>query len=421
MATGKLVSNQTSAVDNLLPKEIALKAENIGVIKANLDLFTLLVLSVMAGVFIAFGSAFFTTVITGGGAGGAIKLPGGILRLIGGATFCLGLILVVIAGAELFTGNVLIIMAAASKKISADLVLRNWFIVYVGNFIGSVLTAYLIYRSGQFKLMDGLVGLKALEIASGKCDMTFVEGLLKGIFCNALVCLAIWLCFSGRTVVDKISGIIFPISAFVAMGFEHCVANMYLIPVGLFIKSGASPDFWLKIGKSASDFALLTWGNFFVVNLLTVSIGNTLGGLIVGFMYWVIYNRRNLLNTENQTELLKKLIKAGRRKHDRFEVEGVVSLTFDSHTIKGNIKNISEGGILCTLTKQSIIPRILGKIVCDITCPNDKKLSGVPGIVLEHSDLPELGVGVSIKFIELSPEKKTEMLRFIESIAPKVD
>ncbi|KJU84661.1 formate/nitrite transporter [Candidatus Magnetobacterium bavaricum] len=159
MATDKVVGNQPTVVDNLLPKDIALKAENIGVIKANLDWYTLMMLSIMAGAFIALGSAFFTTVITGNGAGGAIKLPGGILRLVGGLVFCLGLILVVIAGAELFTGNVLIIMAAASKKISASRVLRNWGIVYVGNFIGSIITAWLIYNSGQFKLMDGLLSL----------------------------------------------------------------------------------------------------------------------------------------------------------------------------------------------------------------------------------------------------------------------
>ncbi|MBF0539314.1 MAG: formate/nitrite transporter family protein [Nitrospirae bacterium] len=431
MATGKVVDNKATVVDNLLPKEIAMKAENVGVIKANLDLYTLMMLSIMAGAFIALGSAFFTTVITGGGAGGAIKLPGGILRLVGGLVFCLGLILVVIAGAELFTGNVLIIMAAASKKISAKLVLRNWFVVYIGNFIGSIVTAYLIYKSGQFNLMDGLVGVKALEVADVKCNMTFLEGLLKGVYCNVLVCLAIWLCFSGRTVVDKISGIIFPITAFVTMGFEHCVANMYLIPFGLFIKSGASAPFWLKTGKAASDFSNLTWGNFLVVNLSTVSLGNTLGGFMVGFMYWVVYNRSNLLNADNQQELLQKLIEKGRRKHDRFKVEGLVSFKIDSQVVSGQLKDVSEGGLFCILRQVSAldrfglqkeqvhIPRMLERVVFDITASGGQEISGITGIIVDvHlKDLNTTGVGRSIKFTDLTSEKKAELAAFIQSIS----
>ncbi|MBF0337062.1 MAG: formate/nitrite transporter family protein [Nitrospirae bacterium] len=430
MSTGKIVASQPMVVDNLLPKEIALKAENVGVIKANLDWYTLMVLSIMAGAFIALGSAFFTTVITGNGAGGAIKLPGGILRLIGGLVFCLGLILVVIAGAELFTGNVLIIMAAASKKVSAKLVLRNWSIVYVGNFIGSVITAWLIYESGQFKLMDGLVGLKALEIADGKCNITFWEGLLKGIYCNALVCLAIWLCFSGRTVVDKISGIVFPITAFVTMGFEHCVANMYFIPLGLFIKSGADATFWLKAGKAAGDFANLTWGNLFIVNLSTVSLGNTLGGLMVGFMYWVVYNRKNLLTAENQQDLLKKLIEKGRRKHERFDVQANVSLTFDSQIVKGQLKNISEGGLLCIFKEKEImldcvfkeeihLPRMLEKVVCDITVSDGEGLSDLTGIIVDiHLEgLRTNEMKRSVKFTDLTAEKKSELVAFIKSVS----
>ncbi|MBF0609250.1 MAG: formate/nitrite transporter family protein [Magnetococcales bacterium] len=429
MATGKIVGSQPTVVDNLLPKEIALKAENVGVIKANLDWYTLMMLSIMAGAFIALGSAFFTTVITGNGAGGAIKLPGGILRLVGGLVFCLGLILVVIAGAELFTGNVLIIMAAASKKVSAKLVLRNWFIVYVGNFIGSIITAYLIYESGQFKLMDGLVGLKALEIADVKCNIPFWEGLLKGIYCNVLVCLAIWLCFSGRTVVDKISGIIFPITAFVAMGFEHCVANMYFIPLGIFIKSGADADFWLKAGKAAGDFANLTWGNLFIVNLSTVSLGNTLGGFMVGFMYWVVYNRSNLLNADNQQEVLKKLIEKGRRKHERFKMEGLISFNFDSNVVSGQLKDISEGGLFCVLhpvveldrfglrKEQGHLPRMLERVVFDIAS-GEQKVSGLTGIIIDVNmkDVNTTGVGRSIKFTDLTSEKNAELVAFVHSI-----
>lgn len=294
-------------LDALLPADMAKKAENVGVTKANLGPFRMFALAVLAGAFIAMGAVFMTTVT----AGAAGVLSFGVTRMLGGLVFCLGLILVVVAGAELFTGNNLIVMAWAGGKVSTAKLLRNWTIVYLGNFVGSVVTAYGMYLSGQYLFAKGVIGLNALNIANNKVNLDFIPALMLGIFCNALVCLAVWLCMGARTTVDKIMAIVFPISAFVAAGFEHSIANMYLIPVALFIKNGAPAEFWTNIGQTPADFSALTWGNFLVANLLPVTIGNIIGGaLMVGLVYWFIYLRPSWTGhkdeVENQEPTLKK-------------------------------------------------------------------------------------------------------------------
>ena len=287
------------SLDSLLPPEMAKKAENIGVNKVNLGPFRMLALAVLAGAFIALGAVFMTTTT----AGAAGVLPYGIARLMGGLAFCLGLILVVVAGAELFTGNNLIVMAWASRKVTTGKLLRNWIIVYFGNFVGAILTAYGMYLSGQFAFGQGAVGLQALTIANAKVGLSFTQAVVLGVFCNALVCLAVWLCMSARTTTDRILSILFPITAFVAAGFEHSIANMYFIPVALFIKNGAPAEFWTNIGKTAADFGNITWGNFFVANLLPVTIGNIIGGvLMVGLVYWFIYLRPSWTGHKDTTE-----------------------------------------------------------------------------------------------------------------------
>ena len=287
------------SLDALLPAEMAKKAENVGVTKADLGPFRMFALAVLAGAFIAMGAVFMTIVTTG--ATGVLSY--GVTRLLGGLAFCLGLILVVIAGAELFTGNNLIIMAWAGGKVSTGKLLRNWAIVYLGNFAGSILTAYGVFLSGQYLFNKGAVGLNALNIAAAKTTHDFIPALMLGIFCNALVCLAVWLCMGPRTTVDKIAAIIFPISAFVAAGFEHSIANMYFIPIGLFIKSSAPAEFWANIQQTPADFASITWGNFLVVNLLPVTLGNIIGGaLMVGLVYWFIYLRPSWTGRKSATE-----------------------------------------------------------------------------------------------------------------------
>ena len=183
-------------------------------------------------------------------------------------------------------------IAWAGHKVTTLELLRNWVIVYIGNFIGSILTAYMMFLSKQYTISSGSVGLNALTIANTKSGLEFVQALVLGIFCNALVCLAVWLCMSARSTTDRVLAIVPPITAFVAAGFEHSIANMYFIPVALFIKSGASESFWAAIGKTAADFPNLTWGNFFIANLIPVTIGNIIGGAVmVGLVYWSIYLR----------------------------------------------------------------------------------------------------------------------------------
>ncbi len=276
-------------VDALIPPEMAAKAEDIGVKKAGMGWQNLFVLAVLAGAFIALGAIFATTIT----AGAADKLPFGVTRLLSGLAFCLGLILVVVAGAELFTGNNLIVMAWADGRVSSALLWRNWTIVYAGNFVGSIATAGLMFYSQQYTFGGGAIGLNILNIASSKVNLDFLQAIALGIMCNALVCLAVWLCYSARTTTDKILSIIFPIGAFVAAGFEHSVANMYFIPIGLLVKAGAPAHFWETIGKTAADYPNLTWGNFFIANLLPVTIGNIIGGAVmVGLVYWFVYIRK---------------------------------------------------------------------------------------------------------------------------------
>jgi len=279
--------------DALLPPAMAEKAEGVGVKKANLDTASMFALAVLAGAFISLGAVISTTVSAGSGA-----LPYGVARLLAGLVFSLGLILVIVGGAELFTGNNLIVMAFASGKIGIGAVLRNWVIVYLGNFVGAILTAYLMFLTKQYTFGNGAIGLAALNTANSKAGLDFMQAIALGIMCNALVCMAVWLCFSARSTTDRIMAIIPPITAFVAAGFEHSIANMYFIPIGLFIKSGAGPEFWqlpalVDAGKTAESFGAITWQNFFIGNLLPVTIGNIIGGAVmVGMLYWFIYRRQ---------------------------------------------------------------------------------------------------------------------------------
>jgi formate transporter FocA len=282
--------NEQISFDAILPPGMAAKAEDLGVKKANLPWLNMFILAVLAGAFIGIGAIFATTVAAGGSA-----LPYGVSRLLTGLVFTVGLILVVVGGAELFTGNTLITMAFASKRVTIAQLLRNWTIVYIGNFVGSVLTAYIVFLGKQYSFGGGAIGLTALNIGEGKTSLEFVQAVALGIMCNALVCMAVWMCYSARTTTDKILAIIPPIATFVAAGFEHSIANMYFIPLALFVKGSGNTAFFQAIGKTAADFPHLTWGNFFVANLLPVTIGNIIGGaLMVGMIYWFVYLRKEV-------------------------------------------------------------------------------------------------------------------------------
>ena len=286
-------------IDALLPGEMATRAEYLGVRKAEMPALTMFTLSILAGAFISLGAIFATTVSAGGmsftAADGAVafstSLPYGVTRLLSGLVFCLGLILVVVGGAELFTGNNLIVMAWASKKVTTQALLRNWGIVYAGNFVGAIGTAILMFLSKQYTFGANSIGVAALKTAVGKTSLDFWQALVLGILCNALVCLAVWLTYSARSTIDKIMAIVFPVTAFVAAGFEHSIANMYFIPYGLFIQA-FDPDFVAAVADKVPGMEKLTWSAFFLNNLIPVTIGNIIGGaVLVAAIYWSVFLR----------------------------------------------------------------------------------------------------------------------------------
>ena len=270
--------------DPLLPADMALRAETIGVSKAQLPAATLFTLAVLAGAFIALGAAFFTTVTT------STELGYGPTRLLGGIAFSLGLVLVVMAGAELFTGNNLMVMAWAGRRISPAELLRAWGVVYAGNFVGAACTALLVALSGQWRFADYAVGANAVRIANVKVGLDLPEAFFLGVLCNGLVCLAVWLTYSARSNVDKALAVVFPITAFVASGYEHSIANMYFIPMGLLLKS---QDAVLRAaGLESAQLGDLDMAHFLINNLLPVTAGNLVGGgLLVGAVYWFVYRR----------------------------------------------------------------------------------------------------------------------------------
>lgn len=269
--------------DLLLPPVMAKKAEDLGVKKAASPFAKVFPLSMLAGAFISLGAVYCTVVLAG-----SSELPYGIARLAGGLVFSLGLILVIVGGAELFTGNNLIIMAWASGKVKTSALLKNWGIVYLGNFVGSLITALLVLTAKQYLSGGGAVGEMALKIAVSKVNLGFWQAVALGTLCNGLVCLAVWLTYSGRSATDKILAIVFPISAFVAAGFEHSIANMYFIPYALFVKQ-FDPAFVASLADKV-NLESLTWGSFIFKNLLPVTIGNIIGGaLLVGAVYWLVY------------------------------------------------------------------------------------------------------------------------------------
>jgi len=264
-----------SFVDAYAPAQIAERVCKVGLAKVTLPVPTMLALALLAGAFISLGALFYAVTVTSGK--GSAVAPFGLLRLAGGLAFSLGLILVIVGGAELFTGNNLIAMAWAVGCVRTGQVVKNWVWVYLGNVIGAAGTAVLVLLAGVAALGEGAVGDTLVQIARSKTALDPVTALARGVLCNVLVCLAVWLCMGARTVADKILAIVFPISAFVACGFEHSVANMFFLPVGIVLsQSGAAP---IAVSSGIS-------------NLLFVTIGNIIGGtVLVAFVYWFVYLR----------------------------------------------------------------------------------------------------------------------------------
>lgn len=259
-----------SAVDAYAPREIAHRIETLGVTKARSDTVSVLLLAVLAGAFIALGALFFLVVVTR-------PIGGfGTTRLAGGVAFSLGLILVVIGGAELFTGNNLVAMAWASRRITTAELVRNWALVYAGNALGALGTVWFAVLGGIHQFGDGAVGATALAIGRHKAALGFMEAVALGVLCNALVCLAVWLAMGGRTVTDKVLAIVFPITAFVTIGLEHSIANMFFLPYALMLQG---------LGEAPLIAGALR-------NLVAVTLGNLVGGtVLVAGVYWCAYLR----------------------------------------------------------------------------------------------------------------------------------
>lgn len=268
------MSNESYSLDAYSPTDIAHKVETLGVKKARTDTITLLALSVLAGAFVSLGATFFIVTTTG------LTLGFGITRMLGGISFCLGLLLIVIGGAELFTGNNLIAMAWVSRRIRFSEVLRNWIIVYAGNVLGSLVTMALVVLSDTAAMSNGAVGETAINLARYKAGLPVIEIFARGILCNALVCLAVWLVMGGRSVTDKILALILPVTAFVAMGFEHCIANWFFLPYGIALAGlGAIP--LVSVAQ----------------NIVASTLGNIVGGtLLVAGVYWIAYLRSEHVN-----------------------------------------------------------------------------------------------------------------------------
>ena len=274
-------------VDSFSPAQMTQIAEEIGNYKVNKHPSSTILSAIIAGVFISIAFVFYITVTTG-----TATVAFGLAKLVGGICFSLGLMLVVCCGSDLFTSTVLTILPKMTHKISWTKMIRNWIFVYIGNFIGAILFVTVIWFSGQYMVANGLWGLNVLQTADHKLHHTFIEAVFLGLLANLMVCLAAWLSYAGRSLLDKMLIMVLPVAMFVASGFEHSIANMFMIPMGIVINNFASPEFWTAVGVSPDTFKDLTVEHFILNNLIPVTIGNILGGLAVALPYWALYLRK---------------------------------------------------------------------------------------------------------------------------------
>jgi formate/nitrite transporter len=266
--------------DALTPAEVEAKAEALGVAKANMGFRQAFMLSILAGLFIGLGGMYMLFIRS------EATFPFVVAQLLGGIGFCLGLFLVVTAGAELFTGNCLMICGRLSQRFSWGRMLKSWLVVYAGNLVGSLVLVAVLFFAQYWAVNGEAVGNTMITVASSKINQGWDVLLFKGIICNLLVCLAVWMAYAGRTVADKFFAVILPISAFVACGFEHCVANMFFLPMALVLNASG----FAYTGTASLD--VLTIGGA-LFNLSAVTLGNIIGGVVfVGISYWVAYHKK---------------------------------------------------------------------------------------------------------------------------------
>lgn len=274
-------------VDSFSPAQMTQIAEELGNYKVNKNPTSTIVSAILAGVFISIAFVFYITATTG-----TSTVVFGLAKLVGGICFSLGLMLVVCCGTDLFTSTILTILPKMTHKISWIKMFRNWILVYIGNFIGAILFVGIIWFSGQYMVANGLWGLNVLQTADHKLHHTFIEAVFLGLLANLMVCLAAWMSYAGRSLLDKMLIMVLPVAMFVASGFEHSIANMFMIPMGIVINNFASPEFWTTVGISPDSFKALTVEHFIVNNLIPVTIGNILGGLLVAIPNWALHLRK---------------------------------------------------------------------------------------------------------------------------------
>ena len=274
-------------VDSFSPAQMTQIAEELGNYKVNKHPSSTILSAILAGVFISIAFVFYITATTG-----TATVAFGLAKLVGGICFSLGLMLVVCCGTDLFTSTILTILPKMTHRISWVKMFRNWIFVYIGNFIGAILFVAIIWFSGQYMVASGLWGLNVLQTADHKLHHTFIEAVFLGLLANLMVCLAAWMSYAGRSLLDKMLIMVLPVAMFVASGFEHSIANMFMIPMGIVINNFASPEFWAAVGVAPDTFKALTVEHFIVNNLIPVTIGNILGGLLVAVPNWALHLRK---------------------------------------------------------------------------------------------------------------------------------
>ena len=274
-------------VDSFSPAQMTQIAEELGNYKVNKHPSSTILSAILAGVFISIAFVFYITATTG-----TANVAFGLAKLVGGICFSLGLMLVVCCGTDLFTSTILTILPKMTHRISWVKMFRNWIFVYIGNFIGAILFVAIIWFSGQYMVANGLWGLNVLQTADHKLHHTFIEAVFLGLLANLMVCLAAWMSYAGRSLLDKMLIMVLPVAMFVASGFEHSIANMFMIPMGIVINNFASPEFWAAVGVAPDTFKALTVEHFIVNNLIPVTIGNILGGLLVAVPNWALHLRK---------------------------------------------------------------------------------------------------------------------------------
>lgn len=423
------------------PKEMMAEAEKFALSKSQKTSSMTLSLAAMAGAFIGLAFLFYITVTTGSAGAGW-----GLSRLAGGVAFSMGLILIVICGGELFTSSVLSSISWANKQITFSKMLSIWGKVYVGNFIGAMLLLALVTAAGLYQMDGGQWGLNALNIAQHKLHHTLVEAFALGILCNLLVCLAIWLTFSSANAMTKAVMTILPVAMFVSSGFEHCVANMFMVPLGIVIANFAPESFWASVGVPASQYADLNVAHFITANLIPVTLGNIVGGaVLVGLANWCIFRRpelkeANILSITHTTPLMS--VKESNMKNSSFvkdimnpspitinaEMPIVTALDtlLDNHLSSAPVVDVnnrlvgffSAHDVMVDLWCEDYIP-VKGQKVVDLMSrdvvaidADDRLVDVVEFLCIDKDKLfPTSDMGIATRFTSLSLEERAKSMR----------